>query len=65
MTLAFKCAFEYLGMSMFNSVMGCKPMLRNGLQGDSKVTQITLGISMLNIIRKGYQIKNGLEDGFW
>ena len=32
--LAFKCTYYYLGMSMFNCVMRCMPMLHDGLQGD-------------------------------
>ena len=30
--LAFKCTYYYHGMSMFNNVMRCMPMLHNGLQ---------------------------------
>ena len=43
----FKCAISYLGMSMFNSILRCVPLLNNGLQVDEQCIEMTLGISML------------------
>ena len=42
--LAFRCAYYYLGMSMFNNVMRCMHMLHNGLQVDYSVHKCNLSL---------------------
>lgn len=41
--LAFRRTNECLGISVYNGVMRCMPILRNGLQVHYKSTHMTLG----------------------
>ena len=47
--LAFKCTYKYLGMSMFNSVLRCMPMLHNGLQVEQCVHKWHLALQCSRI----------------